>query len=80
MSGEKKLLATDSPHPVQGNSVRVISNKKHRVAERSHWSEKKTGTIHEKYTVIRKDHCLHQNTANKGVKQKVPVKRLRDGH
>lgn len=77
MSGEEQLLSTNSPHPVQDNSAVSCDKKALR-----HWKfplEWKKGTIHEKYTVIRKDHCLHQNTGNKGPKQKVPVKRLRDG-
>lgn len=82
---EKKLLATD--HILRRTTVWELAIISSTLWERNRGKlsvptgmKKKNGRIHEKYTVIRKDYCLHQNTGNKGVKQKVPVKRLRDGH
>lgn len=87
MSGEKKLLR-DWP------AVRILPRTtewelavtrstarggKGRETDRFHSNEK--GNNVEKHTVIRKDHCVHQNTeATKESNRKFQWKRLREGH
>lgn len=73
----------NSPHPLRENSVRVRDSKKPsarregRETHHSHERGNNAGKIH-----IHKKRPLSpsKHRGNKGVKQNVPVKRLRDGH